>query len=56
MKQLRRKIEELELLLKDKDEEIKKLSRPKEEIKKLSLKILRKKLTIMMMKTKKHQY
>ena len=33
MKLLRKKIEELEFLLKDKDEEIKKLSKPKEEIK-----------------------
>jgi hypothetical protein len=35
MKKLRREIEELEFLLKDKDEEIKKLSKPKEEIKQI---------------------
>ena len=35
MKLLRKKIEELEFLLKDKDEEIKRLSKPKEEIKKV---------------------
>ena len=35
MKLLRKKIEELEFLLKDKDEEIKRLSKPIEEIKKV---------------------